>query len=611
MTDIQYRVFPANPQAHLFEVELTIQTPEPQGQVLSLPAWIPGSYMIRDFAKNIVEIQANDGQGAVELVRLDKQTWRLEPAEGPVTLVYRVYAWDLSVRSAHLDQTHGYFNGASLFLRVHRQEQTVHEMALVEPKSEVMGRWRVATGMPAQQVDKWGFGTYRADNYDALIDYPVEMADFQALDFAVAGVPHRMVVTGKVRFDQERLARDLTRICAQHIRMFHGDQAPPVSDYLFQTYAVGNGYGGLEHRNSTSLMCSKDELPQTRHAEVTDGYRRFMGLCSHEYFHLWNVKRIQPAAVAESDLAAEAYTEQLWAFEGITSYYDDLGLCRAGVIEATSYLELLAQNITRVMRGSGRKKQSLAESSFYAWSKFYQQDENAPNAIVSYYAKGTLLALGLDMEIRRLSGDRKTLDDLMRLLWLRHGKTTRPVPERGVERLAEELVGRSLQEFFDRYLYGTEDLPLAEWFRYMGIGFALRPAANAKDQGGAVRKTTEETPPRSIGARWKQSGDFVELVTLSDQGAAMAAGLSAGDRIIAIDGIQASADKLDELIASVPADTKVPVHAFRRDELMVFDLTPRAAASDTCDLWLLAQEELDPATLRRRQVWLNDKGNGA
>jgi predicted metalloprotease with PDZ domain len=230
-----------------------------------------------------------------------------------------------------------------------------------------------------------GFGRYRAQGSADLIDHPVEMGDFLHTQFLAAGTPHEIAIYGRHRADLGRLSRDLQKVCEEHANLF--GELPP-DRYLFLMMVVGQGYGGLEHRDSTSLICSRADLPVPGQTEVTEGYRRLLGLCSHEYFHLWNVKRIQPARIQSSDLSGEVHTRLLWAFEGFTSYYDDLALVRCGLITERDYLDLLAQTITRVMRVNGRTKQSVAESSFDAWTKFYKQDENAPNAIVSYYAKG-------------------------------------------------------------------------------------------------------------------------------------------------------------------------------------------------------------------------------
>ncbi|HDK37709.1 MAG TPA: M61 family peptidase [Thiolapillus brandeum] len=599
---IEYTISPYSPQAHLFHVTLIIRRPHPKGQRLSLPAWIPGSYMIRDFAKNIVSVNASCEGESVMLDKLDKQTWQAEPASGALIVNYEVYAWDLSVRGAHLDSTHGFFNGTSVYLQVIGQEKTPALVNIESPADERYQSWNLATSLLPTQVDRRGFGSYQADSYSQLIDCPVEMGDFQQLEFEVDTTPHRMVVSGKCRFDAERLSADLQKICSYHAALF-GEL--PIKSYLFLTFVVGDGYGGLEHKDSTALICCRDDLPSKDMQEVTEGYRKFLGLCSHEYFHLWNVKRIRPDELKKADLSSEVHTELLWAFEGITSYYDDLALVRTRCIEPKSFLDLMAQTITRVMRSPGRFKQSVAESSFDAWTKFYKQDENAPNAIVSYYSKGALVAFGLDMLLRDATQEHRTLDDLMRRLWEEFGKPDIGVPERAIERLAGEIAESDISAFFAQAVHGTQDLPLEQWFNSVGVGYRLRPAKNPEDCGGALERPTDIITKPALGAHYRQQGDFVELIQVFDGGAAQQVGLSAGDKLIAIDGLQVTAKNMEGLIGQFEPGMEVPVHAFRRDELMVFPLIIQMAPMDTCELWLLADDRCTPQQLARRHSWLN------
>lgn len=598
-TTIRYHIVPAAPEAHLFEVELTVERPDPAGQLLSLPAWIPGSYMIRDFARNIVWLKAFCDDAPLDVAKVDKQTWRCVPCAGTLTLRYQVYAWDLSVRSAHLDTTHGYFNGTSVFLSVHGREQQPCAVEIVPPHGEQYENWRVATTLPLDGAARWGFGRYRANDYYELIDHPVEMGSFDIIEFEACGVPHAMTLTGRHRADQARLARDLTTICEYHIRLF-GEPAP-MERYLFQVMITGDGYGGLEHRSSTSLLCSRDDLPLVGQDEISDGYRSFLGLCSHEYFHTWNVKRIKPAAFVPYDLSREVHTTLLWAFEGFTAYYDDLALVRTGLIARSSYLELLGQTITRVLRGSGRLKQPVADSSFDTWTKFYKQDENAPNAIVSYYTKGSLVALALDLLIRRGSGERKSLDDVMRALWQGHGLTGVGVDERAIETLIGAISGTDLSEFFDQALRGTDDLPLAELLAHCGVEFNLRAADGSNDKGGKAG-TKNEQPRAVLGVRSGKDRAGAKLLNVHDGGAAQQAGLAAGDVIIAVAGLKVGNDNLEKICASYSVGCRIQFHAFRRDELMKFDAVLQAAPEDTC--YLTFVEGASPAQEQLLDAWL-------
>ena len=369
LPDLHYTLELANPAAHIFRVTLSIAAPKPAGEVLSLPVWIPGSYMIREFAKNIVSLKATQAGKRVALTQLDKHRWQLAPTRSalPVQVVAEIYGWDLSVRCAHLDTTHAFFNGTQVFLMVEGREHEKHAVTLVKPEGEGYADWRVATSLPVARglpgaARHGGFGVYRAASYDELIDHPVEMGTFTALRFKAGGADHHVSITGRTRFDSGRLVRDLSRICQWHIDLFGG--TPPFKHYLFQVLAVGEGYGGLEHRDSTTLLCSRNDLPAPNATVMDERYRTFLGLASHEYFHAWNVKRIQPAAFRPYRLNEENYTKLLWVFEGFTSYYDDLSLVRSGLISHVDYLSLLAKTLTNVERYAGRGKQSVAESCF-------------------------------------------------------------------------------------------------------------------------------------------------------------------------------------------------------------------------------------------------------
>ena|GEM_PF-10184 len=562
--DIAYAIRAKDLAGHLFEVTLTVRDPAADGQVFALPAWIPGSYMIREFARNIVRIRAEADGGAVALTKLDKDSWRAAPCAGPLTLHYEVYAWDLSVRTAHLDQTHAFFNGTSVFLRVLGREDEAHQVDIERSLEVAAKTWRVATTLPELGAKRYGFGSYLAQNYDELIDHPVELGDFALATFKAHGVPHDIVISGQVpNLDLARLCADLKAICETQIAFFEPkSRRAPMRRYLFLTLAVGEGYGGLEHRSSTALICARADLPSTASPKgqaIGDGYLKYLGLCSHEYFHTWNVKRIKPAAFAPYDLQTENYTPLLWLFEGVTSYYDDLMLVRAGLIDEPAYFKLMAKTVGSVLRGSGRGKQSVADSSFDAWGKYYRQDENAPNAIVSYYTKGALIALALDLSLRAKTGGKKSLDDVMQALWQRYGRdfyqgAGRGVTPAEVEALFDEISGVKMKPFFQRYIRGTEDLPLAKLLAPFGVKYA------DQRKGGK--------PSLDVGL----GGADTRLAQVHEGGAAHLAGLSAGDALVALDGLRVSANpsNLETLLGRYPVGAAVAIHAFRRDELMSF-----------------------------------------
>lgn len=592
---IQYSIVPKDLAAHLFAVTLTVNTPALDGQVFSLPAWIPGSYMVREFARNIVQLRAECLGARVDIVKIHKDSWRAAPCDGPLTLHYEVYAWDLSVRAAHLDQTHGFFNGTSVFLRVVGQESMSHVVDIRPPEVETAKPWRVATALPELKAKRYRFGTYIAADYDELIDHPVEMGSFELASFKAHGIQHDVVVTGVVpNLDMARLTADLKKICETQIAFFEPrTKRAPMDRYVFMTLAVGDGYGGLEHRASTALICARADLPVLGRKEMSDGYRTYLGLCSHEYFHTWNIKRIKPAVFAPYDLQQENYTSLLWLFEGFTSYYDDLMLVRSGLIEQEAYFTLLAKTINGVMRGSGRNKQSVAESSFDAWVKYYRQDENAPNAIVSYYAKGSLIGLALDLTIRAETKGRRSLDDVMRALWEGYGRDFysdsisggQGVSESKVETLFAEVTGLKLKRFFDRYVRGTDDLPLVKLLAQFGI----------------ILDDNRKTAKPALGIRTARDGADCKLANVYEGGAAHRAGLSAGDLLMAINGIRVNATNLDSLLARYRIGDAVRVHAFRRDELMEFNAV--LVADDAPQFTLTAQAK-PAAEVRRRTAWL-------
>lgn len=578
---LHYRVELHNPNAHQYRVTLTVPRAS-EAQRFSLPAWIPGSYLIRDFARNIIEISASDERGAVALKQLDKHSWQAaNTANSELQVECVVYAFDTSVRSAYLDGLRGFFNGTSLFLQVDGAASQACELELVQP-SGALADWQAATGLNAVEVNANGFGRYRADNYQQLIDCPFEMggaaSEFERIEFKAAGVPHSIVLNGRHSVDAEQLAADLQKVCEQQISLF-GKQ-PPFESYVFLTQITTGSYGGLEHMNSTALVCGRDDLPLPGDKDRTESYRQFLGLCSHEYFHCWNVKRILPLAFAEAfaagDLQQEVYSGLLWAFEGITSYYDDLALVRSGLISADQYVELLGQTITRVCRGEGRKLQSVFDSSFNAWSKFYKQDANAANAIVSYYTKGSLITLALDLTLRKHG---KSLDDVMQLLWKQYG-AGQGVPEHGIQPLVEQVAGESLEDFFQRYVYGVEDPPLAELLAEMAINLNWRQSAGPADKGG--KADDKATGRRGFGAMVAADGK-VQAVTNGSP--AERAGLAPGDVMLALNGYKVGT-AMDKLVQQQTIGGEVELHIFRDEQLLLLNLPIETEPQNTAYLTL-------------------------
>jgi len=595
---VSYTITPAEPGAHLYQVTVTVADPDSAGQVFSMPAWIPGSYMIRDYARHIVSIEAEAVGRPVALEKVDKTTWRAAPCREPLTVTTLVYAWDLSVRGAHLDNTHAYFNGPCVFLAAEGREHRPVRLEVRPPPDGTGANWRLATAMRRVSGEEWGYGTFAAHDYDELIDHPFEIGDLTIGEFGVNGIPHAIAVRGARRFDLERLCRDMERTCAEHHRLLGAPE--DLDRYVFLLYCMSDGYGGLEHRWSSSLVCKRSDLPRAGEERVSEGYRRFLGLVSHEYFHLWNVKRMKPAAFTPYDLTAESHTGLLWVFEGITSYYDDLALVRSGLIDSAGYLELLGQTITKVLRTPGRRLQSIEESSFDAWTKLYKQDENGPNSIISYYSKGALVALALDLKLRGETGG-CNLDVVMRECWRRYGETGAGMPERALESVAEELSGLDLGDFFERYVRGTVDPPLDELLAAMGVGYHLRKATGAGDAGGKPSQNNHQPLPW-LGGRMSSEGERTRLAVVLADGPLQRAGAAAGDELVALDGLRATPSSMPVLLRGYRAGDTAELTVFRQDELLTLPITLAEAPADTC--YLTLDEEADGDVLARRQDWL-------
>lgn len=578
---ILYRLKPVDLSGHRLHVSMTIPEPKPQGQILMLPAWIPGSYLIRDFSRHIETIEAWSGRKRIGLTKINNHSWRAERCSGPLHIETTVYAWDLSVRGAHVDESHCFFNGTSVFMMAKGLEHLPCRMTLAPPDG--ITDWSVFTSMPRHQdeTDRRGFGTYETHDYDALIDHPVEMGKPKKVRFKACGSEHVMVFTGVTpNLDLERIAQDVKKICETQIRFFEPvTSKTPFLDsadhYLFMTMVTGDGYGGLEHRASTALMTARKDLPTIGYDNAPEGYQTFLGLVSHEYFHTWNVKRIKPAAFVPYDLQRENHSRLLWIFEGFTSYYDDLLLFRSDVISLQAYLKALSKQIASVLAGPGRLKQSVAESSFDAWTRYYKQDENAPNAIVSYYAKGALVALALDITIRLKSQNTKSLDDVMRHLWNAYGRDfyqgqPRGLDEKGFARAVAASTGVDVQREVCAWAEGTEDIPLEKLLATQGIRMQF--------------KSAKSNPVLDV--RLKASAEGCVISSVIEGGAAHAGGLSAHDVIVAIGGLRVDGkpSSVDHVLSHHHPGETVTIHVFRRDELRSFEVKLSAPAQSECHL---------------------------
>ena len=606
---ILYRVELDDLHSHHYQVTLTVPRPA-AAQQLALPVWIAGSYMVREFGRHLSGLTAQQAQRELPVEQLDKTRWQVRcSGRGALVLRYRVYAFDTSVRAAFLDASRGFFNGTSLCLRVLGQEQAPHRLQL----GRLPPGWQVATAMtPAKTIVKTAAKTtapagavlaFDATNYDELVDHPVELGRFWRASFLAGGMPHELVVAGALPgFDGQRLLTDTRRICEQQIALWHGgapgesSSPPPFQRYVFLLNAVGEGYGGLEHRASTALIAARRDLPRERVDPMAsgDGYVTLLGLISHEYFHTWNVKRLKPAELVTLDHQQENYTRLLWFFEGFTSYYDDLMLLRCGLIDTARYLKLLAKTINAVAATPGRAVQTVAESSFDAWVKYYRTDENTPNATISYYLKGALVALAFDLTLR---SEGASLDDVMRGLWRRAGAGDagdggagtgdRPITEQDIAAVLAQVAGRPLTDELRDWVHSTDELPIADLLQAAGV--QLRPERSGF--AAALGLRLSEGPVSGV-----------QVKSVLDGGAAALAGVSAGDELLAVDGWRVR--RIDEALSWVARDQAFDLLLARDQRLMTLRLRPDVAAplADTVSLHL--QDKPGRAVASRRRAWL-------
>ena len=591
---ITHSITVADAHAHLFRVTLRVPKPVAR-QPLSLPAWIPGSYLVREFARHLSGFEARVGKRAIALEQLDKATWVAPCASGSaLTVTYLVYAFDASVRAAYLDAQRGFFNGTSLCLRVQGREAEPQRLVL----RGLPRGWQVATTMPVAPGAGNAKSTYQAADYDELVDHPFELGVFWRGRFVARGIAHEFVVAGALPdFDTERLLADTRRICEAEIDFWHppvsgrpgakatGVPGVPFARYLFLLNAVDEGHGGLEHRSSTALIASRRQLPQRGQPAVSDGYVSLLGLIAHEYFHSWNVKQMRPAEFARFDYTRENYTELLWFFEGFTSYYDDLFLVRSGLIDADRYLALLAKTVSAVAATPGRRVQSVARASYDAWIKYYRADENTPNATISYYAKGSLVALALDLTLR--AQGRGTLDDVMRQLW--QASRGGPISRSDIAAALQSVGGRSFEKELAAWVDGVRELPLQALLPAVGIDWRIQPATLAQ----------------RLGLRVSESAlTGVRVTHVLRGGAAEAAGLAAGDELVAVGEWRLR--RLEDATRVLDPKVAAPLLISRDQRLLTLALAcPKVGDESAAPVTLVAAAKTPRAALALRKAWLS------
>lgn len=567
------------PAQHLIDVTIDVtQITAPQVD-LSLPVWTPGSYLIREYARHVQEVRAWADDQPCAWRKLDKHTWRVF-SNGAATLrfSYRVYGHELSVRTNHVDDTHAHVIPAATLMAVQGATQQPLTLEVRPPQG-----WQVATGLEQRAP-----GLFVADDYDHLVDAPLEIGTHRELRFSVDGRPHRIVIWGRGNEDEARLIADTQRIVEVQ-RDFWGGL--PYAHYtFFLLLGDDEARGGLEHRNSTSLLLPRFTFRDARR------YERYLTLVSHEFFHVWNVKRLRAAGLGPFDYGRETYTTLLWVMEGLTEYYTDLLLVRAGLLTPERYLERLADDILKLQSTPGRALQSLECSSWDTWIKLYRPDENSDNTSISYYLKGAIIGALLDLEIRRRTANRHSLDAVMRWLYRAYPLDGPGLPDReAVLAALQEVTDQDFSDFFARYIGGVDELPYDQVFAAAGLRLSWDWSA-------------EQAGRPWLGLRTRSNGGLKVASVLRD-GPAYAAGISPGDEIIAVDGWRVRSDEaLRERLGDRRPGEQTTILVARRDELRSYTVTLAAAPVDR--LRIERVEQPDALQQRIYASWLGQDQQG-
>lgn len=558
---LRYTITPV-PNSGTFLIELVLSARDEL--LLRLPAWLPGSYMIRDMAAEIQSLAILCGGQSLDGRKVDKSTWRVQLGEKlrTVTVRYEVFAQDPSVRRAYLDTDRGFLTFSSLCLYPIGSEKEAIEVEICEPKG--VGSWQVATELSPLEIKENGFGRYQAENYDELIDSPMEIGPWQAIEFKAYGVCHRIILSGKVPpFDRQRLKSDVKRCVETVISFFEPKtRKAPFASYCFFLNLSENLYGGLEHRASTALAASFFDLPIVGDKTISVGYAKLLELFTHEYFHAWWVKRVKPSVFIPYDLTQETYTNLLWVFEGFTSYYDALLTARSGATDTESYLKSLSETLNRHYLGSAKNRQSLAESSFDAWIKYYKVRTNRSRSVTSYYDKGALVAMALDAFIQKESVGKHSLDDVLRFAWQQFkevGKDYAGLDEEMMPEIIFEATGVDVSEEIDRWVYGCEEPDYKRVLKTMGIDL------------------TEEKLPieREVLQATLSGTNALKVSQLDEAGVAELAGLCVGDELLAIDSIRVTKSNLEKLLKRYGQAKSFSLHVFRSGLLKELSVKPR------------------------------------
>lgn len=541
--NIHYQVAMPQPESHLFEVTLIVKGWQSPTLNLKMPVWTPGSYLVREYARHVQDFRAT-AQQPLSCRKISKNHWQIETIDSPdqVTVQYRVFANELTVRTNHLDASHGYFNGAALFFYIPDFQNHAIRVTIQPPYPE----WSVATALPPV-LDQ--ANTFEAVDFDTLVDSPFEIGQHQLYEFEVLDKPHQLAIWGQGNVDPEQLIRDTQKIIQTEAELFGG---LPYDQYLFLLHLSAQNFGGLEHKTSCSLIYPRFGF------QPQESYQRFMQLVAHEFFHLWNVKRIRPKALEVFDYDGENYTPSLWFSEGTTSYYDMLLPLRAGIYDARACLKILGKEITRFLTTPGRNVQPLSESSFDAWIKLYRRDANSDNCQISYYLKGEMVSLLLDLLIRARHDNRRSLDDVLRQLWQAFGQPEIGFTPDQLQQVIESVAGANLIDFFQRYLDSTEELPFDQYLAPFGL--KIQP----EDTEGAA-------PFLGMTVNADTGRELIRFVEYGSP--AQRAGLDPDDELLAIDGLRVRATQLNDRLKHYrPGDT-IHLTVFHQDELRTYPVT--------------------------------------
>jgi predicted metalloprotease with PDZ domain len=536
---ICYQVSLPQPASHLFEVVLQIKNWQSPVLDLHMPVWTPGSYLIREYAKQLQDFSAvaTNKERYLRSQKISKNQWQIETLDNSeITVRYRIFANELSVRTNHLDTTHGYFNGAALFFFIPGLEKEPIQVTIVPPQED----WQVTTTLPLVAGNQ---NTFEAKDFDTLVDSPFEIGRHQLYDFSVFEKPHQLAIWGKGNANAERIIEDTKKIIEVEAKLFNG---LPYDRYLFLLHLSNSGFGGLEHKDSCSLIYNRFGF------RAKDKYNRFIQLVAHEFFHLWNVKRIRPKALEKFDYERENYTTSLWFSEGTTSYYDMLIPLRAGIYDVSIFLDNLGKEISKFLTTPGRKVQPVSESSFDAWIKLYRRDANSDNSQISYYLKGELVSLLLDLLIRSRHQNQRSLDDVMRQMWQNFGKEEIGFTPEQLKATIESVADTDLSDFFKRYIDGTDDLPFNEYLEHFGL--ELIPIK-------------EEDPSPYIGLKVTAENSKTKINFVEFNSPAWLAGIDPGDELLAIEGMRINAEQLNDRLKDYQAGDKIKLTLFHQDLL--------------------------------------------